>query len=158
MIWHNAKICCYSLFSSSGWRSLYNPQLTGDRPIGNTKLLPLKMKMTQHWNHSTQLMMNHSIALSDSVQTLNFVSLYLLNKLILSCREIICREIISWSHSGDTHIGVLVLLNIVLTHLPLDKISTISQKFPNAFSWMKGFVFRFRFVLKSPFDNNPALV
>ena len=101
MTWHNVNVCCYSLFSSSGWRSLYNPQLTGDRHISDTKPLPLKMKMTQHWNHSTQLKMNHSIALSDSVRTLNYVWLNLLNILILSCREII-----SWSHSGDTHIGV----------------------------------------------------
>ena len=67
--------CCYFSFNSSGWRSLYNPLLPGDRHISDTELLSLKMKMKLHWNHSTQLEMKHdckSIALLFSVKTLSF--------------------------------------------------------------------------------------
>ena len=61
-----------------------------------------------------------------------------------------------------------ILVNIVpdsalLTHIPLDKMASISQTaFPNAFSWMKNFEFliemSLKFVPKGPIDNYPAFV
>ena len=51
----------------------------------------------------------------------------------------------------------------MLTHLPLDKIASVSQTiFSNAFSWMKNFVFfvliSLKFVPKGPIDNKSVLV
>ena len=45
-------------------------------------------------------------------------------------------------------IGEAIQLNILLTHLPLDKMAAILQTiFSNAFSWMKSFVFWLTFHL-----------
>ena len=48
---------------------------------------------------------------------------------------------------------------VLLTHFPLDKVSTISQTiFSNVFSGMKSFTFWSKFVHKMSIDNNTALV
>ena len=76
-----------------------------------------------------------------------------------SCKIDIFLNDWSWIHDWS----IYSLVSNVLTHLPLDKMATISQTiFSDAFSWMKMFVFwckiSLKFVRKCPIDNNPALV
>ena len=67
-------------------------------------------------------------------------------------------QIVEWIYHFPPY-----FLSIEFTHLPLDKMATISQKkFQDTFLWMKSFVFQFKislkFVPEGPTENDPALV
>ena len=85
-------------------------------------------------------------------------------------KNLACKDLINMNHKAEgldiifpnmlSNLSSCLLLQH-LTHLPLDKMSAVSQTiFSDAFSWMKSLVFwlKFHWSLLGPIDNNPALM